>query len=98
MSPNVLLRYGKIPEVIVCFPKEGELRLALWELHEIARGTKKPASQEHFNLLQRRYRRLLGLSETTPIPLQHISTPHDFVLPPDVQVHFTIQLQRVKKK
>jgi hypothetical protein len=94
----VLLRYGKIPEVIVCFPKEGELRLALWELHEIARGTKKPASQEHFNLLQRRYRRLLGLSETTPIPLQHISTPHDFVLPPDVQVHFTIQLQRVKKK
>jgi GTPase SAR1 family protein len=84
-APSVLLRYGKIPEAIVCFPKEGELRLALWELHEIARGTKSPASPEHFNLLQRRYRRLLGLSESTPIPLQHISTPHDFVLPPDVQ-------------
>lgn len=80
-----MLRYGKIPEAIISFPKDGELRLALWELHEIAIGTKRPQSEEHLATLQRRYRRLLGLAESAPVPLPDIAAPQDLPLLPEVK-------------
>jgi hypothetical protein len=76
---------GKVPEAIISFPKDGELRLALWELHEISIGTKRPQSEEHLASLQRRYRRLLGLGETAPVPLPNIAAPQDLPLLPEVK-------------
>jgi F-box/leucine-rich repeat protein 2/20 len=81
----VAVRYGRIPELIVSFPQEGELRLALWELHEIQLlGTKQFQSPQHQSLIENRYRKLLSLSEDTPIPLSDIDSPHDLPLDRDV--------------
>jgi hypothetical protein len=83
----VAVRYGRIPELIVTFPHEGELRLALWELHEIVfLGTKQFQSEQHKSLTETRYRRLLGLSDDSPIPLANVESPQDLPLDHDVQM------------
>jgi hypothetical protein len=74
---TVMVRYGSVPELVVSFPKEGELRLALWELHEIASGTKKAHTEDQVRVLKIRYRRMLGLSEDIDVPLPNIASPHD---------------------
>lgn len=80
-GPQLLaLRYGEIPELVVCFPTENEIRLALWELHEIVAGLKRVVSDDHANLLQSRYRRLLNLSDEVTLPLPNVSTPHELPL------------------
>lgn len=81
----VAVRYGRIPELIVSFPNEGELRLALWEVHEICvMGTKTYQSEQHKRISETRYRRMLGLSEDDGIPLTHIDSPQDLPLDRDV--------------
>jgi hypothetical protein len=80
-GPQLLaLRYGEIPELIVCFPTENEIRLALWELHEIVSGLKRVVSEDHINMLQARYRRLLNLADEVQLPLPNIGTPHELPL------------------
>jgi len=80
----ILMRYSAIPDLIVSFPKEGELRLSLWELHEIAKGTKRATSAKHLQVLQARYRRMLGLSEQEDVPLLTIDSPQNLPLSPEV--------------
>lgn len=81
----VAVRYGRIPELIVSFPNEGELRLALWEVHEICiLGAKTYQSEAHKRISETRYRRMLGLSEEDGIPLTHIDSPQDLPLDRDV--------------
>jgi len=83
----VAVRFGNIPELIVSFPHEGELRIALWELHEIMiLGTKQFQSEQHKALTETRYRRLLGLSDDVPIPLPDIESPQDLPLDRDVSM------------
>jgi hypothetical protein len=72
-----MVRYGSVPELIVSFPKEGELRLALWELHEITMGTKRAHTEDQLRLLKLRYRKMLGLAEETDVPLPNVGSPHD---------------------
>ena len=81
----VAVRYGRIPELIVSFPNEGELRLALWEVHEICvLGYKTYQSEQHKRISETRYRRMLGLAEDVGIPLTHIDSPQDLPLDRDV--------------
>eukprot|EP01127_Copromyxa_protea_P019967 TRINITY_DN6588_c0_g1_i1.p1 TRINITY_DN6588_c0_g1~~TRINITY_DN6588_c0_g1_i1.p1 ORF type:complete len:1889 (+),score=263.28 TRINITY_DN6588_c0_g1_i1:30-5669(+) len=78
---SFILRYGKVPSLIVSFPSENEMRLFLWELHEVASGHSKvqhtPAS---LRSLEKRYRILLGIEDTVPIPLSGISSPQELEL------------------
>lgn len=80
-SQSFTLRYGKVPSLIVSFPSENEVRLALWELHEVVSGLSKvnhtPAS---LRTLEKRYRTLLDLSPDTTIPLPEVSSPQDLIL------------------
>lgn len=82
----ISVRYGKIPELIVSFPQESELRLVLWELHDIYNGVKNFPSEEHMFILNARYRCMLGLNETDTIPLPRISSPQDLPLTRQVRM------------
>jgi hypothetical protein len=80
-SQSFVLRYGKVPSLIVSFPSENELRLALWELHEVVNGLSKarhtPAS---IRALEKRYRILLGLDEEVSVPLCSVTSPQELTL------------------
>lgn len=81
----VAVRYGRIPELIVSFPNEGELRLALWEVHEICiLGTKAYQSEPHKRISETRYRKMLGLADDAIIPISEIDSPQDLPLDRDV--------------
>lgn len=80
-SQSFILRYGKVPSLIVSFPSENELRLSLWELHEVASGLSKVHhTASSLRTLEKRYRLLLGLPGDTTIPLPSISSPQDLPL------------------
>lgn len=80
-SQSFILRYGKVPSLIVSFPSENEMRLSLWELHEIVNGvTKVNHSPASLRTLEKRYRLLLRLEEQVSVPLPSISSPQELPL------------------
>eukprot|EP01125_Pyxidicula_operculata_P009594 TRINITY_DN3154_c0_g1_i1.p1 TRINITY_DN3154_c0_g1~~TRINITY_DN3154_c0_g1_i1.p1 ORF type:complete len:698 (-),score=184.97 TRINITY_DN3154_c0_g1_i1:114-2207(-) len=79
-AQTFVLRYGKVPSLIVSFPTEREVRLALWKLHEVQQGTLSVENVLQLNIMRARYRLMLGLSESQEIPLPYIHSPQDFHL------------------
>jgi hypothetical protein len=78
------LRYGKIPELIVTLVDEAKLRQDLWEVHEIELGHKRIQNKAHRDLVEARYRAVLGIA-TAKIPLSGVKSSKDFQLPEKIR-------------
>jgi hypothetical protein len=76
-----VVNYSAVPQLVVTFPSERQVRLTLWQLHQVAQGALQ-LEQEQLSRLRRQYAALLNLTPAQGV--LHCATAEQLPLAADL--------------